>query len=221
MFPSPFPEFISFHCRQHSAEPEYPPHLREAADILEAASETRKLQFLSGRSCARRALARFGLENVPIPRKKNSREPLWPAGILGSITHAGDWAAAAVARCEDAAGIGIDLEQLDRKIDFNIRRHVCLAMESEWLESLSADDSLRSLKMIFSAKESIFKCFFPGSRVYLGFQDAQVSLNEDRTCFEFRLFRDCEPLALRGFQHHGRIQVKDNMLFTSLFIKHI
>ena len=161
MFSSPFPEFISFFCEHLSSSPDFLLHPEEEVISASFGSSKRRAEFSLGRYCARRALSKFELESVPILRNTESREPYWPKSVRGSITHSEGFAAAAVGLAKDVSGIGIDLESLSRVVDFNIRRHVCVDKEREFLESLPTEQANRYLRIIFSAKESIFKCFFP------------------------------------------------------------
>ena len=88
--------------------------------------------FKLGRICAHEALKRFNLESVPILRNPYTREPCWPESIHGSITHSGNLSTVAVGSTRDISGIGLDLEDLSRKIDFKLRKHICLKDELEW-----------------------------------------------------------------------------------------
>lgn len=93
---------------------EDPPPLTEAE--RRSAGDVHPLrlhEFQSGRAVAKRALAALGLPSVDLPVGE-SRAPRWPAGIVGSISHAGGMVAAAVARTRDLAAIGIDVEGDDR-----------------------------------------------------------------------------------------------------------
>jgi 4'-phosphopantetheinyl transferase N-terminal domain len=51
-----------------------------------------------------------GVEDPPPVLQGLGREPAWPQGIVGSITHCGPWAIAAVASSESIEALGIDLE---------------------------------------------------------------------------------------------------------------
>ena len=183
MFSSPFPDFISFYCRQITSDQDYN-ILPEEQDIARSfSSQKRRAEFTLGRICAHGALSRFGLEHEPILRNPESREPCWPDPILGSITHSKGFAAVAVGLKKEIKGIGIDLESFSRSLDFKIRKHVCVDSELEWIESLPAKQADRALRIIFSAKESIFKCFYPGTKTYLSFKDAEISVNENEKKF--------------------------------------
>ena len=105
-----------------------------------------------------------------------------------------------------------------RSLDFNIRRHVCVDSELEWLESLPTKQANRALRIIFSAKESIFKCIYPETKTYLTFKDAAVSVNETEKNFSFIILKSCAGLIQQGFPHHGRYSEIDKMLLTSVYI---
>ena len=218
MFSSPFPEFISFFCEHLSDSTDFLLHPEEEVISASFGSSKRRAEFSLGRYCAHRALSKFELESVPILRIAETREPCWPESVRGSITHSEGFAAAAVGFAKDVSGIGIDLESLSRVVDFNIRRHVCVDKEREFLESLPTEQANRYLRIIFSAKESIFKCFFPISQTYLYFQDAEIIIDENNSKFSFSLSKTCTGITSSGFQHSGRFLIKDDLLLTSIYI---
>jgi len=218
MFSSPFPEFISFYCGQNPPGQDFL-LLPEEETIAESfGSQKRRAEFTLGRMCAHCALSRFGLESEPILRNPQTREPCWPDSIWGSITHSAGFAAVAVGLKNEIKGVGIDMESLSRPVDFEIRRHVCVDTEIEWLESLPNKQANRALRIIFSAKESIFKCVYPGTKTYLTFKDASVTINETENSFSFIIFKSCPGIIQRGFTHHGRYSEMEKMLLTSVYI---
>ena len=218
MFPSPFPEFISFFCVQQSSTPDYTILPEEYSFAETLSSNKRRDEYTLGRICAHRALSKFGLESVPILRNAETREPCWPESVRGSITHSDEFAAVAVGLSKDISGVGLDLESLSRSVNFGISRHVCVENERELLESLPSKQADLALRIIFSAKESIFKCLFPVSRTYLSFQDAKVTVNENESQFSFVLSKACDGITPQGFQHQGKYSVKGTMLLTSVFL---
>jgi enterobactin synthetase component D len=218
MFPSPFPENISFFCAELSTPPVFPLLPEEEIFLKTLSSNKRQTEFSHGRSCAHQALAKFKLESEPIPRNAETREPCWPEAVWGSITHSGEYAAAAVGLSDDVSGIGIDLESLSRVVDFNISRHVCVEQELEWLKTLSPAKANQGLRIIFSAKESIFKCLFPISRTYLYFKDATVEIDEDSAEFTFTISRECSGITEAGFKHSGKFSIIDKMLLTAIYL---
>ena len=218
MFPSPFPEYISFFCVDLSTPPVFPLLPEEEEFLKTLSSSKRQTEFSQGRSCAHQALAKFKLEAEPIPRNAETREPCWPKGVRGSITHSGEYAAAAVGLADAVSGIGIDLESLSRAVDFNISRHVCVEQELEWLKTLTAEQANQGLRIIFSAKESIFKCLFPISKTYLYFKDATVTIDEANNEFTFSLSKACSGITEAGFRHSGKFSIIDKMLLTAIYL---
>ena len=218
MFSSPFPEFISFFCEHLSSAHDFLLHPEEEKISASFGSSKRRAEFSLGRYCARRALSKFELQSLPILRNIESREPYWPKSVRGSITHSEGFAAVAVGLTKDVSGIGIDLESLSRVVDFNIMRHVCVENERKFLDSLSPEHATRNLRIIFSAKESIFKCFFPISQTYLYFQDAEIIIDEKNYEFTFILSKACSGITSVGFQHFGKYLIKSDLLLTSIYI---
>jgi len=218
MFSSPFPEFISFYCGHNSSKQDFLLLPEEQAIAESFGSQKRRAEFTLGRIYAHRVLSRFSLESEPILRNPETREPCWPDSVWGSITHSAGFVAVAVGLKKEIRGVGIDMESLSRSVDFNIRRHVCVDSELEWLESLPTKQANRALRIIFSAKESIFKCLYPGTKTYLTFKDAEVSLNETEKNFSFNIFKSCPVGIHQGFKHHGRYSEIDKMLLTSVYI---
>src|SRR4051812_41020395 len=70
----------------------------------------RRAEFLAGRYAAAMALEALGCPSPWEVGRREDRAPSWPAGFVGSITHGGGLVAAALARSDDCAGIGIDVE---------------------------------------------------------------------------------------------------------------
>ena len=218
MFDSPFPDFISFYCSQNLHDQEFLILSEEHAIAESFGSQKRRDEFRFGRICAHRALSRFGLESEPILRNPETREPCWPISVCGSITHSAGFAAVAVGLKKEINGIGIDLESFSSSLDIKISRHVCVDSELEWLESLSTKQARRALRIIFSAKESIFKCLYPRTKTYFSFKDAEVSVNDDENKFSFTIFKSFPGIIQQDFPLHGRFSEMDKMLLTSIYI---
>ena len=106
----------------------------------------------------------------------------------------------------------------EQYVDFNIRRHVCVDSELEWLDSLPTKQANLALRIIFSAKESIFKCLYPSTKTYLTFKDAAVTVNKTENSFSFTIFKSCPGIIQQGFRHHGQYSEMDKMLLTSVYI---
>ena len=149
------------------------------------ALERRRAYFALGRAAARDALAVLGIAPVALGRG-TAGEPLWPEGIVGAITHAGDTAVALVGRKTDYAGLGVDVEELARGPSARAARLICRPTEMEWAD---VESGTRRLTMLFSAKEAVFKAVFPMARVWLGFADAELTWVAERCGFDARLLK--------------------------------
>ena len=80
-------------------------HRAEAAQVAAAAPE-RRAQFTRGRLCARSALSQLGVDDFALLAGE-SREPIWPAGIVGSLSHCDSYSVASVARASRIAAVGL------------------------------------------------------------------------------------------------------------------
>ena len=160
-------------------------HPLEEAVLGPTALERRRVYFGLGRAAARDALAELGIHEVAIGRG-SAGEPLWPDGIVGAITHAGDVAVAVVGRRSDYSGLGLDVEELARGPSARAARLVCRPAEMEWA---AVESGTRRLTTIFSAKEAVFKALFPLERVWLGFGDAELTWVPERCGFDARLLK--------------------------------
>jgi enterobactin synthetase component D len=170
-----------------------------AADVVEGpelagAVPQRRREFAAGRLCAARALRQLGASG-PVGRDEKTREPLWPEGVAGSISHTRALAAAAVTR---GPMLGIDLEpQLSAGALRDVRTSAI--SDAEWA-LLGADPALATA--LFSAKESLFKCLWPSTRVFLDFPDAQL-IARDADVFTFELRQSKQRHRVRYALAHG------------------
>lgn len=118
----------------------------------------RKAEYLAGRRAALAALADAGAGSVDLAIGP-SRAPVWPAGFLGSITHAAGIAAAVVLREDALRGVGIDIERIATAGALDaIARSVIDAAERSVLDELAGRlGEPMALTIAFSAKESFYK----------------------------------------------------------------
>ncbi|HYT09204.1 MAG TPA: 4'-phosphopantetheinyl transferase superfamily protein [Mycobacteriales bacterium] len=195
--------------------------LPEEEPLVARAVPRRRAEFTTTRSCARRALAELGLPAVPL-LSGPAREPLWPDGVVGSLTHCAGYRAAAVARAGDLATIGIDAEPHEPLPD-GVRERVALGEELDQLRRLGRrNPGLHWDRLLFSAKESVYKAWYPLARCRLGFDDATVAFSPgaDPTSGSFTaelLARGLPPVAGRAiWLFDGRYVVRDRLLVTAV-----
>lgn len=160
------------------------------------AVDKRRREFTTARWCARRALADLGLPEAPIP-SGDTREPIWPDGVVGAITHCHGYRAAAVALRGDIAAVGVDAEP-DEPCPPGVLRMVASASEHEMLDRLAVQRPTMSWdRILFSAKESVYKAWFPLTHRWLGFEDADLEIDPDGT-FTARIIVDAPYREFSG-----------------------
>ncbi len=100
--------------------------------------------------------------------------PLWPQGFVGSITHTDDFASAAVALTTDVVALGIDTERVMSEPRAREVGRV-IAWPVELVPARAAGlTRLEALTLVFSAKESIFKCVHPRVGRMFAFHDVRL-----------------------------------------------
>ncbi|HEX5402037.1 MAG TPA: 4'-phosphopantetheinyl transferase superfamily protein [Pseudonocardiaceae bacterium] len=184
--------------------------------LVEKSVLKRRREVTNARTCARRALAALGRPEVAILRGAKG-EPLWPAGVVGSITHTSGYYAAAVAEASRLRSVGVDAE-VHGPLPDGVLSHVAFGAELVSLAGLRADDDhVWWERLLFSAKESVYKSWFPLTGRWLGFEDAEVIVAPDGT-FRARILIDGTavdggpPLAAMA----GRWLVRDGLVLTAI-----
>lgn len=129
--------------------------------VASAFSPLRWSEFATGRACARDALIALGLPAVALPPGP-AGDPVWPDGVVGSITHCLGYWAVAVALASSYGAIGIDAEP-HLPVPPDVLRAVADPGELVALEALPADGTAWD-RVLFSAKESTYKAWFPSTR---------------------------------------------------------
>lgn len=183
----------------------------ERASIAGAA-EARVLEFAAGRHCAREALLALGEEPVAVPRRPD-RQPAWPEGIVGSISHASGYCGAVVARVSTCAGLGFDVEEWGRMRP-RLWRRIATPAELTWLRART-DGGERWATLLFSAKEAFYKAQYPTSATFLGFQAAAFHASAPGR-FEIELLRDVPALGSAGARFAGRYATDAERCYTGI-----
>ncbi|MBO0874716.1 MAG: 4'-phosphopantetheinyl transferase superfamily protein [Pseudonocardia sp.] len=190
----------------------------EAAHIANAIRHRRE-EYACVRHCARQGLAALGIAPAPI-LSGSRREPLWPPGAVGSMTHCAGYRAAAVARASDVAAVGIDAEPHEPLPD-GVLEVVTREEERTLLEELTAADDVTAWdRLLFSAKESVYKAWFPLARDWLGFEQASIALDPGRRRFSARLMVPGPVVnGQRLDRFEGRWLVRGGLLLTAIVVE--
>ncbi|MFI1865156.1 4'-phosphopantetheinyl transferase [Streptomyces jumonjinensis] len=148
------------------------PLFPEEEAALARAVERRRREFTTVRGCARRALAGLGLSAAPlVPGVRGA--PVWPDGVVGSMTHCDGYRAAAVARTPGTAAVGIDAEP-HGPLPEGVLGVVGRPEERAWIAEGGAGPGVHWDRLLFSAKEAVFKVWYPLTRRELDFTEAVV-----------------------------------------------
>ena len=154
--------------------PLYP---EEAAVVAQAVAKRRR-EFALVRACARRAMEKLGVPPRPLlPGERGA--PDWPPGLAGSMTHCDGYCAAALVRATDLASLGIDAEP-HAPLPDGVLDAVALPAEAERLRRLAGErPEVHWDRLLFSAKESVYKAWFPLTRRWLDFAEADIEVFVD------------------------------------------
>jgi 4'-phosphopantetheinyl transferase EntD len=181
-------------------------------DLVATAVAGRRREFLTARRCAREALARLGFAPVPI-RPGARREPTWPEGVAGSITHCAGYRAAAVARTADVPSLGIDAEP-HAPLPPRVLPAVTTPADLDHLAGLAdRHPAVHWDRLLFSAKEAVYKAWYPVTRRWLGFEDASLTVDPLRGTFAARIHIESPWPVL-----HGRWRVAGGLVLAAVTV---
>lgn len=187
----------------------------EAVSVANAVPR-RRLEFAIGRQCARRAMEALGHAGSPLVRGLD-RMPIWPGGLVGSITHTDSWAAAAVARREDGfAAVGIDLEPAS-ELAVDLWAAICTPKEQTRLAAIGGMTPGLAAHLLFCMKEAAFKCQFPLSGTMLEFTDFSVDTDAEARMFYATFQRAAAPFRA-GDRLAGRFAVTGDHIASAVVI---
>ncbi|MFE6870992.1 4'-phosphopantetheinyl transferase [Kitasatospora sp. NPDC057692] len=191
-----------------------PPEARlepEEQAVIAPAVESRRREFTTVRHCARLALTRLGVPYQPLlPGLRGA--PGWPDGVIGSLTHCAGFRAAAVARAEEVLSVGIDAEPA-LPLPEGVLDAIALPGEQQRNTALTtAHPDVPWDRILFSAKESVYKTWFPLTRRFLDFSEAELTLDPDGTFTATLLVPSPLPTLA------GRWRVHDGHLATAITV---
>lgn len=163
----------------HADDPLWDAPLYPAEEALVArAVPKRRREFAAVRGCARRAMEKLGAPPQAVVSGERGA-PRWPDGLVGSMTHCDGYCAAALVRAADLASVGIDAEPHGPLPD-GVGASVFLPAELVRLDRLAErHPAVHWDRLLFSAKESVYKAWFPLTRKWLDFSEADITLEPD------------------------------------------
>ena len=189
----------------------------EEEEQISTAIDKRRREYTTTRHCARLALGQLGIEPVPLPRDADGA-PVWPSGVVGSMTHCVGYRLAVVGfRSERLVTIGVDAEPHEQ-MPSGVLDLVSLSQERAMLAELTIlRPEIHWDRLLFSAKEAIFKAWFPVKRMWLGFEEVAVWFDPQTSRFTAQSLVVGAPEANQIVStFEGRFLVSEGLLLTAV-----
>ncbi|WP_354644573.1 4'-phosphopantetheinyl transferase family protein [Kitasatospora camelliae] len=151
--------------------------LPDEAPYVARSVAPRRREFATARLCARQALAQLGLPSGRPLLKDRHGAPVWPPGVVGSITHCDGYRAAAVARASHLTLLGIDAEPAETLPDGVLESIALPAELARVRRLLDVYPGIPWDRLLFSAKEAVHKGWYPYAGQRLEPEDADLTLD--------------------------------------------
>ena len=179
---------------------------------IERAVPKRRSEYITGRVNARSAMAALGIEPCEI-LQNTDRAPIWPKGIVGSISHSNALCVAAVACDTQFQSLGIDVE-ITEPLDLDLVDAICTDADRAWINSLPPAQVGLNAKLIFSAKEAAYKCQYPSSKTVLEFHDLDLFVNSETAILTAQFRRDVANFPA-GTRLYGKFAILADHIITT------
>ena len=206
-----FPEHVRFIINELSGTKS--DLLTEEAAVTVNYSDKRLRDFCSVRLIARELLQNYEINNFPI-LPDSERAPLWPSGIVGTITHCKDLCGVAISQTKHYRSLGFDMENI-RDLNFSTRKFICTYEEEKWLLAQPEASRILNLLLIFSIKESLYKCIYQAEHNKINFKTfSAIPVRKDKG-FELKAIDD----QYRTFEQiKTRYHATDSHVFTFCYL---
>ncbi|MGC9495613.1 4'-phosphopantetheinyl transferase family protein [Streptomyces sp. WG7] len=215
---------VTVEAHGHDDTGHLPLYPEEEALVARAVAKRRR-EFTVVRSCARRAMEKLGVPPQPVLTGERGA-PRWPHGLTGSMTHCDGYCAAALVRVADLASLGIDAEP-DGPLPDGVLPSVSLPAEVERLRRLAEErPGIHWDRLLFSAKESVYKAWFPLTGQWLDFTEADIEISVDpvdprRGSLRAALLVPGPTVGGRRLTHFdGRWTARQGLVATAVTVPH-
>lgn len=211
-----------FHCRfsvetyQDSLFDDYKIKCHKS---LQNAVTKRRAEFLAGRYCAQRVLTKMGYIDTEIGIGKH-RNPLWPCGVAGAISHAKSLAISVAVNANAYLGVGVDVEEVvSEKVAEQLEDKIYTCQEKDIVQAVMGS-SERSFTLAFSMKESFFKSAFESVGRYFDFNAVSIdAIDPEKRSVELVVTEDLSQSFHKGKRIEGQyIQVEGGMIATQISV---
>ena len=172
----------------------------------------RAREFRFGRGLAHELLRELRQPHDPIEVGPH-REPVWPTGIVGSISHAAGICGVAIAKAREVLGLGIDIER-GGPLDEDLWDMVGTDRERSDMQTTLDRDEGDAAKLLFAAKEALYKAQFPLSQRFLEFRDVVLEPSSP-TRSQVRILDPAAAAALGGVDFQLTMQSQDGIVLAA------
>ncbi|MCG7494058.1 4'-phosphopantetheinyl transferase [Thalassobius sp. Cn5-15] len=174
----------------------------------------RQIEFAAGRAAARMALADINMPPQAIPQAAD-RSPVWPAGIMGSISHCANLCVAVACPMSVWRAVGVDIENT-APLEKEAWSIILTSREQRALVQLPFWRRAQQVKVLFSIKEAVYKAQYPLTHQLCDFQALDVTLDGDR--FAARFNQQLGSFQT-GFVATGRYVQTDRWVISACTLK--
>lgn len=203
--------------------PLFPEEIKSLGNVV----DRRRIEFATGRQCARRALCSLGLTPSAILIGAG-REPIWPMGVVGSITHCAGYCAAVVTKSSSILSIGADAEE-NLPLPEGVFELIADTQERVGSTNLNAM-TIHWDRLLFCAKEAVYKAWYNITKEWLDFSDCRIgwdpyqmprSLTGGLICGDFvaQLKRPCRVDRRQIDEFQGRYIASPSHLATLVQVR--
>lgn len=148
----------------------------------------------------------------------DDRAPIWPAGLVGTITHTHGYCAVAITTSPDVLGLGLDAERAG-PLKPGLWKTICTPSELARLHAMPELEAGELGKLIFSAKECAYKAQYARTRAFLGFQAMRIDVDFARSRFVATFEQPAGEIYAPGDALEGRFVTTEALVLTSLTIR--
>ncbi|WP_428239595.1 4'-phosphopantetheinyl transferase family protein [Gynuella sp.] len=183
--------------------------------FIQKAVTKRKSEFIAGRFCALKSLQKWGIGDTFIPVGER-RNPVWPSGIIGSISHCHAYAMAVTARSQYSMAVGIDIEDVvEPEMADNLRDSVI--NPDEFVLQAGNEPPNTVFTLIFSMKESFFKAAYPHVGYYFDFSAISLQTIDWHTgMVEFKINQNLSDTFKTGDRLSGQFKMLEDKKIVTL-----
>ena len=177
----------------------------------------RRLEYTAGRQAAHGAMDQLSISDQPVVNGSD-RAPIWPAGIVGSISHTSDYCIAVAAYDNDIHTVGLDIEP-KRALCAELIYEICNREERDWLANQPVEQQGYLARLMFSAKECAYKCQYPLTKKLFGFKVLNIDLDLEEGSFSATFV---QPVGLfcMGCKLKGQFYIGHDVIMTTMAVEH-